>query len=210
MAFQSCQEKNVGGRQATEGLKIVRDHLGIHGSEFAGWDLPVSVGSDPNRDQVGVGLPKFGDYGRDVIHVVGLDAGWLDRQSQGLSRRLSTGSGIRDRHVDLGLLLLEGLRYRRHKFDRTGLAWLESSDRQCGGRKLGEERSGSRQGRRDTLKFLFSSVHEVDAHPNALASFKDQIAVLIQHSGLKQKCRWSALGWYGRRRWNWVHGQCCR
>jgi hypothetical protein len=33
MAFQ---EKNVGGRQAIEGLKIVRHDLGIQGSEFAG------------------------------------------------------------------------------------------------------------------------------------------------------------------------------
>ena len=35
-------------KQATEGLKIVRDHLSIHRGELAEWDLPVSRGSDPN------------------------------------------------------------------------------------------------------------------------------------------------------------------
>src|SRR4026207_1561954 len=58
---------------------------------------------------------------------------------------------------------------------------------QCGGRKWRKHQRCAGQGGRDVLQFLRAGVHDVDADANPLATFEDQIAVVVQYGGLKRK-----------------------
>src|SRR4029079_17957983 len=93
------------------------------------------------------------------------------------------------------------LRQRRDKLNGPRLSRGQTACGQCGGRKLRKHQRCAGQGGRDVLQFLRAGVHDVDADANPLATFEDQIAVVVQYGGLKRK-RGSSGGGRSTRRGN--------
>src|SRR5262249_17204640 len=93
-----------------------------------------------------------------------------------------------------GLLGLDALGEGRDEVNGPRLSRLETAGRKSGRRKLGEHKWSTGQGCCHILKFLRAGVHDVDADADSLASFKNQIAVVVQYGGFKRKGRRSGGG----------------